>query len=102
MKKCRTSILARSQTAWLLKFLRIMKLTTFLFLIGTIQVFATGSYAQSTDLTLNLGETNVGEVLLEIESQSEFYFLFNQLFWKSVFYGHITDSYCCRLIIAEW
>ena len=78
MKKCRTSILVWSQTAWLLKFLRIMKLTTFIFLIGTIQVFATGSYAQDTDLTLNLGETNVGEVLSEIENQSEFYFLFNQ------------------------
>ncbi|MFO7933845.1 MAG: TonB-dependent receptor [Bacteroidales bacterium] len=55
-----------------------MKLTTFLLLITVLQVFARGTYSQTTDLTLNLGETTVGSVLQEIENQSEFYFLFNQ------------------------
>jgi len=78
MKKCRTSINAVSQSCCMLKLLRIMKLTTILLLIATLQVFASGVYSQQTDLTLNLGETNVGQVLTEIENQSEFYFLFNQ------------------------
>ena len=78
MKKCRTSIHAVSQTHCILKLLRIMKLTTILLLLATLQVFATGVYSQQTDLTLNLSETSVGQVLTEIENQSEFYFLFNQ------------------------
>lgn len=78
MKKCRTSIHAVLQTHCMLKLLRIMKLSTFLFLVGTLQILATGVYSQETDLTINLGETNVGKVLTEIEKQSEFYFLFNQ------------------------
>ncbi len=78
MKKCRTSIHEVSQTLCMLKLLRIMKLTTILLLLATLQVFATGVYSQQTDLTLNLGETSVGQVLTEIENQSEFYFLFNQ------------------------
>ena len=60
------------------KILRIMKLTTFLFLITVLQVFARVTYSQITDLQLNPGETTVESVLQEIESQSEFYFLFNQ------------------------
>ncbi|MEN8227275.1 MAG: SusC/RagA family TonB-linked outer membrane protein [Bacteroidota bacterium] len=55
-----------------------MKLTTILLLIATLQIFAKGVYSQYTELTLNMGETNVGQVLAEIENQSEFYFLFNQ------------------------
>lgn len=55
-----------------------MKLTTLLLLIATFQVFASNVYSQKTELTLNLGQTSVAEVLSEIESQSEFYFLFNQ------------------------
>ena len=78
MKKCRTSIDAVSKSYCMLKLLRIMKLSTILLLIATLQVFASGVYSQQTDLTLNLGETNVGQVLTEIENQSEFYFLFNQ------------------------
>ena len=78
MKKCRTIVHAVSQSYRMLKLLRIMKLTTMLLLIATLQVFAEGVYSQSAKLTLNLGDTNVGQVLTEIENQSEFYFLFNQ------------------------
>lgn len=58
--------------------MRIMKLTTFLFLLTAFQVFARGTYSQVTSLNLELGETTVENVLKEIEAQSEFYFLFNQ------------------------
>ena len=78
MKKCRTRNYAMSQNHGMLKLLRIMKLTTILLLIATLQIFANGVYSQDKDLTLNLSNTNVGHVLTEIENQSEFYFLFNQ------------------------
>ena len=78
MKKCRMSTHAVSKSYGMAKLLRIMKLTTILLLIATLQVFATGVYSQHTELTLNLGESSVGQVLTEIENQSEFYFLFNQ------------------------
>jgi len=55
-----------------------MKLSTILLLVSTWHIFAAGVYSQDTELTLELGETSVGEVLAEIENQSEFYFLFNQ------------------------
>jgi hypothetical protein len=61
----------------LYKIFKIMKLTTLLLTITALQVFASGSYSQGTKLTLDLGETTVEQVLMEIESQSEFYFLFN-------------------------
>lgn len=55
-----------------------MKLSTILILTATLQVFATGVYSQSTELTLNISESSVGKVLSEIEAQSDFFFLFNQ------------------------
>lgn len=78
MKKFRTYIYDVSRSYHLLKLFRIMKLTTILLLIATLQIFAGGTYAQDTDLTVNLGDTQVGQVLTEIESQSEYNFLFNQ------------------------
>ena len=79
MKKCRTSTHAVSKSYGMAKLLRIMKLTAILLLIATLQVFSNGVYSQHTELTLNLGESSVGQVLTEIENQSEFYFLFNQM-----------------------
>ena len=78
MKKCRIRKHARVQTRCMFKLLLIMKLSTVILSIATLQVFAAGGYSQETDLTLNLGETSVAQVLTEIENQSEFYFLFNQ------------------------
>ena len=62
----------------MLKIFRIMKISAFLLFITAFQLFAKDVYTQYTELTLNFGETTVGEVLKEIENQSEFYFLFNQ------------------------
>jgi len=78
MKKCRTSWHEWCQKHCLLKTFRIMKLSTILLLLATWQLFASSVYSQETEFTLELGETSVGEVLDEIENQSEFYFLFNQ------------------------
>lgn len=61
----------------LTKMIRIMKLTTFLFFFAVAQVFAVSSYSQATRLSLDLKNTTVKDVLLEIEGNSEFYFLYS-------------------------
>ncbi len=59
------------------KTFRIMKISVFLFLTGIISIYAANSYSQTTRLSLDLRETTVGEVLTNIENQSEFYFLYS-------------------------
>jgi TonB-linked SusC/RagA family outer membrane protein len=59
------------------KTLRIMKLTIPLILLTVFQAFATSTYSQRTLLSLNEEGVTVNEVLSQIESSSEFYFLFS-------------------------
>jgi len=47
-------------------------------LIGVIQSFAMDSYSQATKLTLKQWNTELEKVLKEIESKSEFLFLYNK------------------------
>ena len=61
------------------KSLTIMKWSLFFFFLGIIQTFASDeAYAQKTKLELNFNRTKLENVLNEIESKSEFYFLYNQ------------------------
>ena len=60
------------------KILRIMKLTTFIFLISVINVFAGNTYSQTKILNLNMKNSTVKEVLQNIENQSEFYFMYSE------------------------
>ncbi len=60
-----------------LKILRIMRLTLFLLLTSLTQVIAVNSYSQVTKISLDMKSSTVKDVLYEIESKSEFYFLFN-------------------------
>lgn len=55
----------------------IMRNAVIILLISTFQVLATGSYSQTTQLSMRMKGATVKEVLLEIEDQSEFYFLYN-------------------------
>ncbi len=55
----------------------VMKATLLIILISSLNLFATGSYSQSTRISLNLNQTSVKQVLKEIEKSSEFYFLYN-------------------------
>ncbi len=55
----------------------IMKLTVFIICLASFGVFASNSYSQGTKLSLNLSNTSIKEVLLEIENNSEFFFLYN-------------------------
>ena len=60
------------------KVLRKMKLTIFLFLISVISVFANRTYSQSKELTLNIKDGTVKEVLQNIETQSGFNFVYSE------------------------
>ncbi len=55
-----------------------MKLTLIFLLAGIIQGFAINSYSQSTKISLELRNVSVVDVLKTIESQSEFYFVYNK------------------------
>ena len=60
------------------KIFKIMKLTTFLILICVIHVFAEKGFSQNTNLTLELKNTSIENVLLRIEEQSRYVFLYNK------------------------
>ncbi|MBN2174690.1 MAG: TonB-dependent receptor [Bacteroidales bacterium] len=54
-----------------------MKISVFLWILAVCNAFAIDSYSQSTELSLNLKSATIEQVLLEIEKNSEFYFLYN-------------------------
>lgn len=54
-----------------------MRLTVIILLIGALQSFALGSYAQLTRLNLQIQNKSIKEILNQVEERSEFYFLYN-------------------------
>jgi TonB-dependent starch-binding outer membrane protein SusC len=60
-----------------IKTLRIMKISVFLLFATFLSMYAESSYSQNTRLSMNVNDVTVGEVLSNIEDQSEFYFLFS-------------------------
>jgi hypothetical protein len=58
---------------------KIMRNTLLLLLLNVFQILGNNNntYSQSTTLTMNLMDVSVKEVLLEIEAQSDFFFLYN-------------------------
>jgi TonB-linked SusC/RagA family outer membrane protein len=62
---------------WATKTFRIMRLTMYVFILAVVQGYASNSYAQATKLNLALENSSIREVLLEIEDNSEFRFLYN-------------------------
>ncbi len=75
-KKC---VIKRDEVCSVLscKILRIMRLTLFLLFISLTQVIAVNTYSQVTRISIDMRSSTVKDVLYEIESKSEFYFLFN-------------------------
>jgi TonB-linked SusC/RagA family outer membrane protein len=59
------------------KKLIVMRNTVLILLISALQVFATGSYAQTKKISLAMNDASIREVLYAIQKQSEFYFLYN-------------------------
>jgi len=60
----------------------VMKLCIIILLITGANVMATTSYSQSTKLSMNLKQTSLGEVIQQIENNTEFIF---------VYYDNIVD-----------
>ncbi len=63
--------------SFLIKLLRIMKISVLLFLVAINSVYAASSYSQTMKLTLKMENATVEQVLNKIEAESEFYFLYN-------------------------
>jgi TonB-dependent SusC/RagA subfamily outer membrane receptor len=70
-------LIGSAKTPEMEKTFRKMKLTSFFLLISVVSVMAGKTYSQTTLLNLNMGKTTVREVLLKIEDQSEFYFMYS-------------------------
>lgn len=77
MKKNRCRIIPGVISIWKSKVLKTMRLTVIILLIGALQSFALGSYAQLTRLNLQIQNSSVREILSQVEEKSEFYFLYN-------------------------
>ena len=61
---------------WIVKILKIMRLTLFLLLFSFVSVLASESYSQSTRLTLSANQMTLEDFLNMIEDQSEFRFFY--------------------------
>ncbi|MDX9881183.1 MAG: SusC/RagA family TonB-linked outer membrane protein [Prolixibacteraceae bacterium] len=55
-----------------------MKLTCLVILLGVVQVFAGKTYAQKTNISVNLKNATVEMVLQSVEEQTDFYFLYSR------------------------
>ncbi len=62
----------------MLKILKIMKLTVFLTFCFIAQVFAEKGFSQDIRLTMEMKNESIENVLLKIENQSHYYFLYNK------------------------
>ena len=64
-------------TGYVLKMLLIMKFCLFLSFVFTIQIFATDILSQKTDRIIALEDTDLKQVLAEIEQQTNYRFLYH-------------------------
>ena len=59
------------------KMFLIMKLIVFMICFSAFGVLASSTYSQNTKLSLSINNTSIKEVLLKIENNSEYFFLYN-------------------------
>lgn len=60
------------------KFLQVMRITILFLVLGIMHGYAIDSYSQKTRLTVDFRETSLAKVLQDLETKSEFYFLYNE------------------------
>ncbi|MFV0419980.1 MAG: TonB-dependent receptor [Dysgonomonas sp.] len=58
-------------------FFRIMRITTLLFLVGILSIYAEDSYSQKARVTINEKSIRLDKVLAEIEKQTDYLFIYN-------------------------
>lgn len=78
MKKNVVYPLARIRISLLNQNFKKMKLTLLIVLCSVAQLLAATGYSQSTRLTLNMEDVKLEEVLLQIEEECDFYFIYNR------------------------
>ena len=78
MKKNLFTTSGGSGIFFLKKNLLKMKLTFLCLLLGLVQLMANDGFSQSTRITLNLKNASVEDVLMKIEEQTGFYFIYNR------------------------
>ncbi len=62
------------------KLLRIMKLTILILIISAVNVLANNTYSQNKVFNFEVENKSVKEILINIEEQSEFYFMYSDKF----------------------
>ncbi len=67
----------QENNACLYKMLLKMKLTGLIILLAVLGSWATGTYAQSAKITINMRNASIEDVLNQIEDESEFRFFYN-------------------------
>ena len=77
MKKLNVHEGVHEKSIFSFKLLKVMRNTLILLFLPVLQILAGNTYSQSTRLSLDFQNTSIENVLDEIESQSEFYFVFN-------------------------
>jgi TonB-dependent starch-binding outer membrane protein SusC len=77
MKKNYCNLISGVCKIWKSKFLKRMKIVTLLILISITQTFALDTYAQKKQLSLDVKNETIINILKKIENQSEFYFMFD-------------------------
>ena len=58
--------------------LRTMKITLFLLLFVTLQAYSADSYSQNAKISIESGAIQVGQLLSQIESQTDYLFVYNK------------------------
>ena len=64
--------------AILYKLLMIMKLSIFIICFSVLTVVASGSYSQTTRMSISMSNSSIEDILKSIEDQSEFRFFYTE------------------------
>lgn len=80
------------------KLIMELKIAFFIIVFSVTTAFAADTYSQVAKVSLNLTKTPLEKVMDEIETQSEFYFIFNQ---KQIDVNRIVDVHVDNKLIDE-
>jgi TonB-linked SusC/RagA family outer membrane protein len=77
MKKTEIISIGESRYPKWIKILRIMKISIVLFIASVVNIYANTIYSQKAEISLDFRDAMVKDILVNIEDQSEFYFLYS-------------------------
>jgi TonB-linked SusC/RagA family outer membrane protein len=80
------------------KLIMELKIAFIIILVSVSSVVALPTYSQGAKVSLDMKNTNLGEVIDKIESQSEYYFIFNQ---KQIDVNRVVDIQADNKLITD-